>query len=102
MGLSCLVVPPCMLVLLTGCRRKSLVLLHPPSRSRSLLLLRGSTPFGLVAPSLVPCPLSRTCGSPRRNMTSLAPALSIASASKSQCQTNQIHCFWIYQLFSSI
>merc|ERR1711920_779020 len=80
--LSCLVVPPCMLVLLTGCRRKSLVLLHPPSRSRSLLLLRGSTPYGSVVPSLVPCPPSRTCGAPRRNTTSPALASSTASASK--------------------
>merc|ERR1712013_648323 len=35
-----------LVVLLTGCRRKSLLLLLPPSRSRSLLHQRGSTPSG--------------------------------------------------------
>merc|ERR1712098_623374 len=82
MGLSCLVVPPCTLVLLTGCRRKSLLLLHLPSRLRSLLLLSVNTPYGSVAPSLVPCPPLRPCGSPRKNTTSPALASSIANASK--------------------
>merc|ERR1712098_760633 len=80
--LSCLVVPPCTLVLLTGCRRKLLLLLHPPSRLRSLLLLSVSTPYGSVAPSLAPYPPLRPCGSPRKNTTSPALASSIANASK--------------------
>merc|ERR1712168_510179 len=80
--LSCPVVPPCTLVLLTACRRKSLSWLPPPSRSRSLLLPSASTPSGSVVPSLPLCPPSRPCGSPRRSTTSPAPASSTASASK--------------------
>merc|ERR1712106_1057488 len=80
--LSFLVVPPCTLVLLTECRRRSLLLLHQLSRSRSLPLLRGSTPSGSVAPSLPPCPPSSRCGSPSRNTTSLVPALFTGNASK--------------------
>merc|ERR1712212_1206205 len=76
------VVPPCTLVLLIVCRRKSLALLLPPSRSRSLLLLSVNTPYGSVAPSLLHSPLSRPCGSPRKNTTNLAPESSTASASK--------------------
>merc|ERR1711902_301737 len=53
-----------------------------PLRSRSLLLLRGSTPSGSVAPSLLPCPPSIRCGSPSRSTTSAAPPLSTGSASK--------------------
>merc|ERR1712168_827972 len=79
---SCPVVPPCTLVLLTACRRKSHVWLHPPSRSRSLLLPSASTPSGSVVPSWPLCPPSRPCGSPRRSTTSPAPASSTASASK--------------------
>ncbi|ROT78238.1 actin 1 [Penaeus vannamei] len=63
-----LVVPPCTLVLLTACRRKSLPWLLPPSRSRSLLHLSVNTPCGSVVPSWPPCPPSSPCGSPRRNM----------------------------------
>merc|ERR1711915_451380 len=80
--LSCLEAPPCTLVLLTVCRRKSLLLLHPPSRLRSLLLQRGNTPSGSEAPSLLPPPPSSRCGSPSRNTTSAAHPLSTASASK--------------------
>merc|ERR1719474_936212 len=75
------VVPPCTLVLLTGCRRRSLPLLPAPSRSRSLLLPRGSTPYGSVAPSSPPCPPSSRCGSPSRSTMSAAHPLSTASAS---------------------
>merc|ERR1712002_1088760 len=82
MGSSCPVAPPCTLVLLTACRRRSLLLLLLPSRSRSLLLLSASTPYGSVAPSWLPSPPSRPCGSPRKNMKNLALALSTASASK--------------------
>merc|ERR1712099_112360 len=74
--------PPCTLVLPTGCRRRSLPLLPAPSRSRSLLLPRGSTPYGSVAPSSPPCPPSSRCGSPSRSTTSAAHPLSTASASK--------------------
>merc|ERR1712236_32448 len=56
--LSCLEAPPCTLVLLTGCRRRSLPLLPPPSRSRSLLPQRGSTLSGSEDPSLPPSPPS--------------------------------------------
>merc|ERR1712024_195867 len=80
--LSCPEAPPCTLVLLTGCRRRSLPLLLPPLRSRSLLLLRGSTLSGSEAPSLLPSPPSSRCGSPSRSTTSAAPPLSTGSASK--------------------
>merc|ERR1712243_211842 len=50
--------PPCTPVLLTACRRRSLPWLPPPSRSRSLLPQRGSTPSGSEAPSCLPSPPS--------------------------------------------
>merc|ERR1712076_334522 len=69
-------------VLLTVCRRRSLPLLPPPSRSRSLLPLRGSTLSGSEDPSCLPCPPSSRCGSPSRSTTSAAHPLSTVSASK--------------------
>merc|ERR1711973_564376 len=80
--LSCLVAPPCTQVLPTGCRRRSLPWLPPPSRSRSLLPQRGSTPSGSVAPSWLPSPPSNRCGSPSRSTTSVVHPLSTGSASK--------------------
>merc|ERR1719384_2298262 len=80
--LSCLVAPPCTLVLLTVCRRRSLPSLPPPSRSRSLPHLRGSTLSGSEDPSCLPCPPSSRCGSPSRSTTSAAHPLSTGSASK--------------------
>merc|ERR1712131_125059 len=68
--LSCLVAPPCTLVLLTVCRR------------RLLLPLRGSTLSGSEDPSCLPCPPSSRCGSPSRSTTSAAHPLSTGSASK--------------------
>merc|ERR1712173_466046 len=79
---SCPEAPPCTPVSPTGCRRRSPPWLPPPSRSRSLLLLRGSTPSGLEAPSLLPSPPSSRCGSPSRSTTSAAPPSSTGSASK--------------------
>merc|ERR1719154_173465 len=76
-----LVVPPCTLVLLIVCRRKSHAWHLPPSRLRSLLPLSENTPYGLVAPSFPLFPLSKLCGSPRKSMTNPAPELSTASAS---------------------
>merc|ERR1712121_411930 len=78
----CPVVPPCTLVSLTGCRRKSLPWPPAPRRSRSLPPLRGSTPSGSVAPSWLPCPPSSRCGSASRSTMRQAPALSTGSASK--------------------
>lgn len=49
---------------------------------RSLPHLSVNTPSGSVDPSWLPSPLSRPCGSPSRNTTRQAPALSTASASK--------------------
>merc|ERR1712086_1243866 len=83
--LSCPEAPPCTPVLLTVCRRKSLPLLHPPSRSRSLLHQRGNTPSGLEDPSLLPSPPSSRCGSPSRSMMSAAHPSSTASASNLYC-----------------
>merc|ERR1711978_300169 len=80
--LFCPVAPPCTPVLLTACRRRSLPWLPPPSRSRSSLHQRGSTPSGSEAPSWPPSPPSSRCGSPSRSTTSAAPPSSTASASK--------------------
>merc|ERR1712071_607849 len=79
---SCPEAPPCTPVLLTVCRRKSPLLLPPPSRSRSLLPQRGNTPSGSEDPSLLPSPPSSRCGSRSRNTMSAAHPSSTASASK--------------------
>merc|ERR1711974_566760 len=78
---SCPAAPPCTPVSLTGCRRRSPPWLLPPSRSRSSLPLRGSTPSGSEDPSCPLCPPSSRCGSPSRSMTSAAHPLSTASVS---------------------
>merc|ERR1719414_2489376 len=80
--LSCLVAPPCTLVLLIVCKRRSLPWLPPPSRSRSLLLLKGNTLSGLEDPSWLLSPPSNRCGSPNRSTMSPAPPSSTGSASK--------------------
>merc|ERR1712129_418872 len=77
-----LVAPPCTQVLLIVCKKKSLPWLHPPSKSRSLPHLKGSTPYGSVAPSWHLCPPSNKCGSPNKNMMNLVPALFTGNASK--------------------
>merc|ERR1711953_148987 len=59
----------------------------PPSRLRSLLLLRGNTPSGSVAPSWLPSPPSNRCGSPSKSTMSAAPPLSTGNASKLICLT---------------
>merc|ERR1719327_1738991 len=79
---SCPEAPPCTPVLLTACRRRSPPWLPPPSRSRSSLPPRGSTPSGSEAPSWLPSPPSSRCGSPSRSTTSAAHPSSTASASK--------------------
>merc|ERR1712233_171286 len=78
---SCPEAPPCTPVLLTECRRRSPLLPHPPSRSRSLLPQRESTPSGSEDPSLLPSPPFSRCGSPSRSTMSAAHPLSTASAS---------------------
>merc|ERR1712087_538191 len=87
--LSCPEAPPCTLVLLIVCRRKSPLLLLPPSRSRSSLLQRGSTPSGSEDPSLLLFPPSSRCGSPSRSTTSPAPPSCTGSASK------MFHCSFL-------
>merc|ERR1711923_539461 len=79
---SCPEAPPCTPVLLTECRRRSPLLPHPPSRSRSLPHQRESTPSGSEVPSLLPSPPSSRCGSPSRSMMSAVQLLSTESASK--------------------
>merc|ERR1711936_632316 len=69
-------------------RRRSPPWLPPPSRSRSSLPPRGSTPSGSEAPSWLPSPPSSRCGSPSRSTTSPAPASSTASASKLPTRTS--------------
>merc|ERR1711874_818257 len=61
---------------------RSLPWLPPPSRSRSSLPPRGSTPSGSEDPSSPPSPPSSRCGSPSRSTTSAVPPLSTGSASK--------------------
>merc|ERR1719259_1263725 len=78
--LSCLVAPPCTQVSPTGCRRRSPLLPHPPSRS--MLPQRGSTPSGSEDPSWPPSPLSNRCGSLSKSTMSAAHPSSTGSASK--------------------
>merc|ERR1711973_334262 len=80
--LSCLEAPPCTLVLLTVCRRKSLPLHHLLRRSRSLPHQKGNTQYGLEDPSWLHSQPSSRCGSANKNMTSLAHPLCTGSASK--------------------
>merc|ERR1719392_495910 len=69
----------------------------PPSRSRSSLPQRGSTPSGSEAPSWLPSPPSSRCGSPSRSTTSAAPPSSTASASKLPTLLKLIRLqLWIY------
>merc|ERR1712024_406638 len=91
--LFCQVAPPCTQVLLTECRRRSLPWLPPPSRSRSLLLLRGSTLYGSVAPSWPLSQLSSRCGSPSRSMMNPDPKLFTESASKCLLADILLGCF---------
>merc|ERR1719461_2661387 len=93
--LSCLVAPPCTLVLLTECKRRSLLWLLPPSKSRSLLHQKGNTPSGLVAPSWLLSPPSNRCGSPNKNMMNVVPPLSTESASKLSIDTNSSYYIFI-------
>merc|ERR1719384_516066 len=79
---SCLVAPPCTLVLPTECKRKSPPWPHPQSRSKSLLHLRENTPYGSEDPSWLPSPPSNRCGSPSKNTTNAAHSLSTENASK--------------------
>merc|ERR1712156_826299 len=80
---SCPEAPPCTLVLLIVCKRKSPPLLHPPLRSRLLLPQKGNTLSGSEAPSCLPFPPSNRCGSPSKNTMSAAHPLSTGSASNS-------------------
>merc|ERR1711884_432853 len=86
MGLSCPAAPPCTLVLLIVCKRKSPPWPHPPLRSRSLLPQRGNTLSGSVAPSCLPFPPSNRCGSPSKNTTNAAHPLFTGNASKCDIQ----------------
>merc|ERR1712243_423855 len=69
------VVPPCSLVLLTECKRKSQDLLHQLSKSRLLLHQKENTLYGLVDLFLLLSLLSRLCGFQNRNMMNLAQEL---------------------------
>merc|ERR1712055_151223 len=104
---SCPEAPPCTPVSLTACRRRSPPWPPPPSRSRSSLPPRGSTPSGSEAPSWPPCPPSSRCGSPSRSTTSVAPPSSTASASKSKkqpigCYLQHLSSQWDYCPFCSL
>merc|ERR1712041_22055 len=96
---SCLEAPPCTLVLLTVCRRRSLPWLLPPSRSRSSLPQRGSTPSGSEDPFWPLSPPSSRCGSPSRSTMSADPPSSTGSASK--CNSI-VYTFLIYKTFQNV
>merc|ERR1711872_1086867 len=69
--------------------QKEITALAPsPSRSRSSLPPRGSTPSGLEDPSLPLSPPSNRCGSPSRNTMSAAHQSFTASASKQEDNLN--------------
>merc|ERR1712111_142300 len=84
--------PPCILVLLTVCKRRSPLWLLPPSRSRSSLHQRGSTLSGSEDPSWPLSPPSNRCGSPSRSTMSLAHPLSTGSVSKHKLQQLLFYC----------
>merc|ERR1719245_29336 len=69
--LSCLEEPPCSLELQRGSRKKLPVLHLLPCPSRLSLLQKENTLSGLEDPSLLLCPLLKTCGSPKTNMMNL-------------------------------
>merc|ERR1739849_9692 len=85
-----LVAPPCTLVLLIVCKRKSPPLLH----------LRGNTPSGSVAPSCLPSPPSNRCGSPSKNTMSAAHPLSTGNASN--FSTNLLMQLFEFQLLNRL
>ena len=66
--------------LLTECRKRSQHWHYPQWRSRSLLHQSVNILYGLVAPFLPLCLPSSRCGSPNKNMKSLAWPLFITSA----------------------
>merc|ERR1712107_824607 len=86
---SCLVAPPCTLVLLIVCKKKLLPWPHLPLRSRSLLLLEN-TLYGLVDLSChLFLPFNR-CGSQSKNMMNVVHQLFIENASKCDTQKTYI------------
>merc|ERR1712170_68020 len=88
---------PFTLVLLTECKRRSLLWLHPPSKSRSLLHQKGNIQSGSVAPSWLLSPPSNRCGSPSKNTMNVVPPLSIENASKLSSHTNSsYYIFFIH------
>ena len=94
--LSCPAAPPCTLVLLIVCKRKSLPWPHLPLRSRLLLPLRGNTPFGSVAPSWLLYLPSNRCGSPNKNMMNAVHPLFTENASKLEVLLNNFKLIVIH------
>merc|ERR1712129_281218 len=92
--------PPCTLVLLIVCKRKSLPSLHPPLRSKSSLPQRGNTPSGSEAPSCLPFPPSNRCGSPSKSTMSVAHPLFTGNASK--YSTNLLMQLFEFQLLNRL
>jgi len=78
----CLEVLPCSLESATVFKRKSPTSHHPPWLLRLLPHQRENTPSGLEDPSLHPYPLSKKCGSPKKNMTNLVLLLSTENVLK--------------------
>ena len=100
--LSCLVAPPCTLVLLTECKKRLLLWLLPPSKSRSLLHQKGNTLSGSVAPSWLLSPPSNRCGSPSKNTMNAVHPLSTGNASKLiEPKSNDYNCFHIFFVIHS-
>merc|ERR1712088_296876 len=81
------------------CKRKSPPWPHPQSRSKSLLHLRGNTPYGLEDPSWLPFPPSNRCGPPSKNTTNAAHPLSTENAFKYYFLAHLIYQRYILLLF---
>merc|ERR1711874_532587 len=75
---------------LTECKRKSLLWLHPPSKSRSLLLQKENTLYGSEVPFWPLSQPSNRCGSQNKNMTNVVHQLFTENAFK---------CFLLNKIF---
>merc|ERR1739838_793313 len=95
--LSCQVAPPCTLVLLIVCKKRSLPWLHPLSRSKLLLHLKGNTLFGLVVPFCLLSLHSNRCGSQNKSTMNAVHPLYTENASK--CDTQNLTQIEINYIF---
>ena len=88
--LSSLVVPLCIQVLLTVCKRKSQLLLHQQWKSKSLPHQKENIPSGLVVLFWLHSQPSNRCGSQNKNTMNLVHLSSTENASKLQLRNSFI------------